>query len=163
MGFIISGIRKKSTLYDTFIEARKRVSRLRDDHPYLIAVLVAIAVFRASGAMDFLIDGIRMGVSAAGLDTQFVEGLPTMLMKPLSRQRGAGYDAGCDETPTARIRSSAASVPSCRDRATRLSTSSPLFSAVSESATTYYTIPCSLLADLAGAIAAVTMTYLFFT
>ena len=55
--------------------------------PYLIAVLVAIAVFRASGAMDFLIDGIRMGVSAAGLDTQFVEGLPTMLM---NRSAAAG-------------------------------------------------------------------------
>ena len=63
--------------------------------PYLIAVLVAIAVFRASGAMDFLIDGIRMGVSAAGLDTQFVEGLPTMLMKPLSGSgaRGMMLDA----------------------------------------------------------------------
>ena len=95
-GFIISGIRKKINVYDTFIEgAKEGFQTAVTIIPYLIAVLVAIAVFRASGAMDFLIDGIRMGVSAAGLDTQFVEGLPTMLMKPLSGSgaRGMMLDA----------------------------------------------------------------------
>ena len=97
-GFIISGIRKKINVYDTFIEgAKEGFQTAVTIIPYLIAVLVAIAVFRASGAMDSLIDGIRMGVSAAGLDTQFVEGLPTMLMKPLSGSGARGTDAGCDE------------------------------------------------------------------
>ena len=66
---------QKINVYDTFIEgAKEGFQTAVTIIPYLIAVLVAIAVFRASGAMDFLIDGIRMGVSAAGLDTQFVEG-----------------------------------------------------------------------------------------
>ena len=66
-GFIISGIRKKINVYDTFIEgAKEGFQTAVTIIPYLIAVLVAIAVFRASGAMDFLIDGIRMGVSATG-------------------------------------------------------------------------------------------------
>ena len=102
--------------------------------PYLIAVLVAIAVFRASGAMDFLIDGIRMGVSAAGLDTQFVEGLPTMLMKPLSGSgaRGMMLDAMNTYGADSFIGRLCSIVQGSSDTT---STSSPFISAVSESAT----------------------------
>ena len=95
-GFIISGIRKKINVYDTFIEgAKEGFQTAVTIIPYLIAVLVAIAVFRASGAMDFLIDGIRMGVSAAG---HAVRGRSAYHAdETAQRQRGAGYDAGCDE------------------------------------------------------------------
>lgn len=82
-GFILSGIRKKINVYDTFIEgAKEGFQTAVTIIPYLIAILVGIGVFRASGAMDFIIDGVRMGVAAIGLDTEFVAALPTMLMKP---------------------------------------------------------------------------------
>ena len=130
--------------------------------PYLIAVLVAIAVFRASGAMDFLIDGIRMGVSATGLDTQFVEGLPTMLMKPLSGSgaRGMMLDAMNTYGADSFIGRLCSIVQGSSD--TTFYVVALYFGSVGIR-NTYYTIPCSLLADLAGAVAAVTMTYLFFT
>ena len=162
-GFIISGIRKKINVYDTFIEgAKEGFQTAVTIIPYLIAVLVAIAVFRASGAMDFLIDGIRMGVSAAGLDTQFVEGLPTMLMKPLSGSgaRGMMLDAMNTYGADSFIGRLCSIVQGSSD--TTFYVVALYFGSVGIR-NTYYTIPCSLLADLAGAIAAVTMTYLFFT
>ena len=162
-GFIISGIRKKINVYDTFIEgAKEGFQTAVTIIPYLIAVLVAIAVFRASGAMDFLIDGIRMGVSAAGLDTQFVEGLPTMLMKPLSGSgaRGMMLDAMNTYGADSFIGRLCSIVQGSSD--TTFYVVALYFGSVGIR-NTYYTIPCSLLADLAGAVAAVTMTYLFFT
>ena len=162
-GFIISGIRKKINVYDTFIEgATEGFQTAVTIIPYLIAVLVAIAVFRASGAMDFLIDGIRMGVSAAGLDTQFVEGLPTMLMKPLSGSgaRGMMLDAMNTYGADSFIGRLCSIVQGSSD--TTFYVVALYFGSVGIR-NTYYTIPCSLLADLAGAVAAVTMTYLFFT
>ena len=162
-GFIISGIRKKINVYDTFIEgAKEGFQTAVTIIPYLIAVLVAIAVFRASGAMDFLIDGIRMGVSAAGLDTQFVEGLPTMLMKPLSGSgaRGMMLDAMNTYGADSFIGRLCSIVQGSSD--TTFYVVALYFGSVGIR-NTYYTIPCSLLADLVGAVAAVTMTYLFFT
>lgn len=162
-GFIISGIRKKINVYDTFIEgAKEGFQTAVTIIPYLIAVLVAIAVFRASGAMDFLIDGIRMGVSAAGLDTQFVKGLPTMLMKPLSGSgaRGMMLDAMNTYGADSFIGRLCSIVQGSSD--TTFYVVALYFGSVGIR-NTYYTIPCSLLADLAGAVAAVTMTYLFFT
>lgn len=162
-GFIISGIRKKINVYDTFIEgAKEGFQTAVTIIPYLIAVLVAIAVFRASGAMDFLIDGIRMGVAAAGLDTQFVEGLPTMLMKPLSGSgaRGMMLDAMNTYGADSFIGRLCSIVQGSSD--TTFYVVALYFGSV-KIRNTYYTIPCSLLADLAGAVAAVAMTYLFFT
>ena len=157
------GIRKKINVYDTFIEgAKEGFQTAVTIIPYLIAVLVAIAVFRASGAMDFLIDGIRMGISAAGLDTQFVEGLPTMLMKPLSGSgaRGMMLDAMNTYGADSFIGRLCSIVQGSSD--TTFYVVALYFGSVGIR-NTYYTIPCSLLADLAGAVAAVTMTYLFFT
>ena len=162
-GFIISGIRKKINVYDTFIEgAKEGFQTAVTIIPYLIAVLVAIAVFRASGAMDFLIDGIRTGVAAAGLDTQFVEGLPTMLMKPLSGSgaRGMMLDAMNTYGADSFIGRLCSIVQGSSD--TTFYVVALYFGSV-KIRNTYYTIPCSLLADLAGAVAAVAMTYLFFT
>ena len=90
-GFIVSGVRKKINVYDTFIEGAKEGFKTAITIiPYLIAVLVAIGVFRASGAMDFVIGGIRTGVEAVGLNADFVGGLPTILMKPLSGSGARG-------------------------------------------------------------------------
>ena len=162
-GFILSGIRKKINVYDTFIEGAKEGFKTAITIiPYLIAILVAIGIFRASGAMDFLIDGIRMGVSAVGLDTQFVEALPTMLMKPLSGSgaRGMMLDAmntyGADSFVG---RLSSIVQGSCD---TTFYVVSVYYGRVGIR-NTRHTVSCSLLADLAGAIAAIAVTYIFFT
>ena len=161
--FILTGVRKKINVYDSFVEgAKEGFTTAVRIIPYLVAFLVGIAVFRTSGAMDFLIDGIRMGVSAAGLDTQFVEGLPTMLMKPLSGSgaRGMMLDAMNTYGADSFIGRLCSIVQGSSD--TTFYVVALYFGSVGIR-NTYYTIPCSLLADLAGAVAAVTMTYLFFT
>lgn len=161
-GFIVSGIRKKINVYDTFIEGAKEGFKTAVTIiPYLIAVLVAIGIFRASGAMDFLIDGIRMGVSAAGLDTKFVEGLPTMLMKPLSGSgaRGMMLDAMNTYGADSFVGRLSSIVQGSSDTTFYVVA---LYYGSIGIRNTRYTVQCSLLADLAGAIAAVAMTYLFF-
>lgn len=162
-GFIMAGIRKKINVYDSFIEGAKDGFKTAVTIiPYLIAVLVAIGIFRASGAMDFMIDGIRMGVAALGLDTQFVEGLPTMLMKPLSGSgaRGMMLDAMNTYGADSFVGRLASIVQGSSD--TTFYVVALYYGSVGIR-NTRYTVPCSLLADLAGAIAAVAMTYLFFT
>jgi spore maturation protein SpmA len=162
-GFIISGIRKKINVYDTFIEgAKEGFQTAITIIPYLIAVLVAIGIFRASGAMDFLIDGIRMGVASVGLDTQFVEALPTMLMKPLSGSgaRGMMLDAMNTYGADSFVGRLSSIVQGSSDTTFYVVA---LYYGSIGIRNTRYTVPCSLLADLAGAIAAVVMTYLFFT
>ena len=162
-GFIISGIRKKINVYDTFIEgAKEGFQTAITIIPYLIAVLVAIGIFRASGAMDFLIDGIRMGVASVGLDTQFVEALPTMLMKPLSGSgpRAMMLDAMNTYGADSFVGRLSSIVQGSSDTTFYVVA---LYYGSIGIRNTRYTVPCSLLADLAGAIAAVVMTYLFFT
>ena len=162
-GFIISGIRKKINVYDSFIEGAKEGFKTAVTIiPYLIAVLVAIAVFRASGAMDFVIDGVRMGVSAVGLDTKFVEGLPTMLMKPLSGSgaRGMMLDAMNTYGADSFIGRLCSIVQGSSD--TTFYVVALYYGSVGIR-NTRYTVQCSLLADLAGALAAIGLTYLFFT
>lgn len=162
-GFIYSGIRKKINVYDSFIEGAKDGFKTAVTIiPYLIAVLVAIAVFRASGAMDFIIDGIRMGVAAIGLDTQFVEGLPTMLMKPLSGSgaRGMMLDAMHTYGADSFVGRLSSIVQGSSD--TTFYVVALYYGSVGIR-NTRYTVPCSLVADLAGALAAVALTYIFFT
>ena len=162
-GFILCGIRKKINVYDTFIEgAKEGFQTAITIIPYLIAVLVAIGIFRASGAMDFIIDGIRMGVAAIGLDTQFVEGLPTMLMKPLSGSgaRGMMLDAMKTYGADSFVGRLSSIVQGSSDTTFYVVA---LYYGIVGIRNTRYTVPGSLLADLAGAIAAVAMTYLFFT
>ena len=96
ISFIIAGIRKKINIYDAFIEGAKEGFKTAVTIiPYLVAMLVAIAIFRASGAMDFIISGITAGINACGIDSDFVGALPTALMKPLSGSgaRGMMVDA----------------------------------------------------------------------
>ena len=96
VAFILAGVRKKVNVYDAFIEgAKDGFSTAVRIIPYLVAILVGIGVFRASGAMDMLIGGIEWTVAAVGGDTDFVGALPTALMKPLSGSgaRGMMVDA----------------------------------------------------------------------
>ena len=155
-GFIVCGMRKRINAYEAFIEGAKEGFKTAITIiPYLVAILVGIGVFRASGAMDFLIDGVRWGVGSLGLNTDFVEALPTILMKPLSGSgaRGMMLDAmntyGADSFVQG----------SCD---TTFYVVALYYGSVGIK-NTRYTVPCALLADLAGAIAAIAMAYLFFT
>ena len=161
-GFIISGMRKKINVYDAFIEgAKEGFQTAITIIPYLVAILVGIGVFRASGAMDFIIQGVRFGIASIGLNTDFVEALPTMLMKPLSGSgaRGMMLDAmntyGADSFVG---RLSSIVQGSCD---TTFYVVALYYGSVSIR-NTRYTVQCALLADLAGAIAAIAMAYLFF-
>jgi spore maturation protein SpmA len=94
--FILLGIRKKINIYESFIEGAKEGFGVAIKIiPFLVAILVAIGAFRASGAMDLFIEGLRAGFTAIGIDTAFVDALPTALMKPLSGSgaRGMMVDA----------------------------------------------------------------------
>ena len=162
-GFIVSGLRKRINVYDAFIEgAKEGFQTAITIIPYLVAILVGVGVFRASGSMDFLIDGVRMGVAAIGLNSDFVEALPTILMKPLSGSgaRGMMLDAmntyGADSFVG---RLSAIVQGSCD---TTFYVVALYYGSVGIR-DTRYTVPCALLADLAGAIAAIAMAYVFFS
>ena len=162
-GFIVSGIRKKINVYDSFIEgAKEGFHTAVTIIPYLIAILVAIGVFRASGAMDFVIDGVRLSVASVGLDTKFVEGLPTILMKPLSGSgaRGMMLDAMNTHGADSFIGRLCSIVQGSSD--TTFYVVALYYGSVGIR-NTRYTVQCSLLADLAGALAAIGLTYLFFT
>lgn len=161
-GFIISGMCKKINVYDAFIEgAKEGFQTAITIIPYLVAILVGIGVFRASGAMDFIIQGVRFGIASIGLNTDFVEALPTMLMKPLSGSgaRGMMLDAmntyGADSFVG---RLSSIVQGSCD---TTFYVVALYYGSVGIR-NTRYTVQCALLADLAGAIAAIAMAYLFF-
>ena len=160
-GFIISGM-QKINVYDAFIEgAKEGFQTAITIIPYLVAILVGIGVFRASGAMDFIIQGVRFGIASIGLNTDFVEALPTMLMKPLSGSgaRGMMLDAmntyGADSFVG---RLSSIVQGSCD---TTFYVVALYYGSVGIR-NTRYTVQCALLADLAGAIAAIAMAYLFF-
>lgn len=160
--FILSGVLKKQPVYENFIEGAKDGFKTAITIiPYLIAVLVGVGVFRASGAMGFLIDGVRFVVSSVGLNTDFVEALPTMLMKPLSGSgsRGLMLDAmntyGADSFVG---RLSSIVQGSCD---TTFYVVALYYGSVAVR-NTRYTVQYALLADLAGALMAIAMAYLFF-
>lgn len=162
-GFIVSGMRKKINVYDAFIEgAKEGFHTAITIIPYLVAILVAVGIFRASGAMDFLIDGVRWTVASLGMNTDFVEALPTILMKPLSGSgaRGMMLDAmntyGADSF-VGRLSSIAQGACDTTFYVVAL-----YYGSIGIK-NTRYTVPCALLADLAGAIAAIIIAYLFFS
>lgn len=161
-GFILSGIRKKINVYDAFIEgAKEGFNTAVKIIPYLIAILVAIGVFRASGAMDYLIDSIKYVISFCGLDTAWVDALPTMLMKPLSGSGARGLMVDAMQTFGA---DSLAGRLSCIVQGTTDTTFYVIalyFGAVSIK-NIRYVLSYSLIADLIGMVAAVFLAYLFF-
>lgn len=160
--FIVSGIRSKINVYDAFIEgAKDGFTTAVRIIPYLIAILVGVAVFRASGAMDWITGGIGWIVSECGLDTDFVGALPTALMKPLSGggARGLMIDAmntyGVDSF-TGRL---ACSIQGCTD--TTFYILAVYFGSVGIK-NMRHAVGCGLLADFAGIIAAIFIAYIFF-
>lgn len=160
--FILAGLRKKVNVYDAFIEgAKEGFATAVRIIPYLVAILVAIGVFRASGAMDMLVDGIGWCVSAAGGDSKFVGALPTALMKPLS---GSGARGMMVDAMTTYGADSFVGRLSCIFQGSTDTTFYILavyFGSVSIRHTRH-AVACGLLADLAGVVAAIAIAYMFF-
>jgi spore maturation protein SpmB len=160
--FLILGIRKRINLYDTFVEgAREGFDIAIKIIPYLVAMLVAIGVFRASGAFDFLMHGIGGFFALFGFDTRFVDALPVAFMKPLS---GSGARGLMVETMKHFGPDSFAGRLSCMIQGsteTTFYTVAVYYGAVSIKKIRY-TIQGGLLADLAGVVAAILFAYLFF-
>lgn len=162
IAFIISGMRKKINVYDAFIDGAKDGFKTAIMIiPYLIAMLVGIALFRTSGAMDFITNGLAYLVSLVGLPTDWVDAFPTAIMKPLSGSgaRGLMLDAmqtyGADSF-TGRL---ASIFQGSTD--TTFYLVAVYYGAVNIK-NSRYTIPGALLADLAGVLAAIFVCYLFF-
>jgi spore maturation protein SpmA len=162
IAFILAGVRKKVNVYDAFIEgAKDGFTTAVRIIPYLVAILVGIGVFRASGAMDMLIDGIKYGVEACGGNTDFVAALPTALMKPLS---GSGARGMMVDAMTTYGADSFVGRLSCIFQGSTDTTFYILavyFGCVGV-VKTRHAVTCGLLADLAGIIAAIAIAYLFF-
>lgn len=162
ISFIGMAAWKKVNVYDAFIDgAKDGFSTAVKIIPYLIAILVGIGVFRASGAMEILMDGIAGTVTALGFDADWVTALPTALMKPLS---GSGARGMMIDTMTTYGADSFAGRLACTFQGATDTTFyiiAVYFGAVGIR-NTRYAVPCGLLADLAGVIAAVVVAYLFF-
>lgn len=160
--FILAGVRKKVNVYDAFIEgAKDGFSTAVRIIPYLVAILVGIGVFRASGAMDMLIGGIKWVVEACGGNTDFVGALPTALMKPLS---GSGARGMMVDAMTTYGADSFVGRLSCIFQGST-DTTFYILAVYFGSVGVRYTrhaVACGLLADLAGVVAAIAICYMFF-
>lgn len=162
LAFIGAGIRKKLRVYDVFIEGAKEGFKTAVMIiPYLVAILVAIGMFRASGALDVITGGVENAVAWLGFDTQWVGALPTMLMKPLSGSGSCAMmlDVMKANGPDAFVSKLAAAVRGSTD--TTFYILAVYFGSVGVSRTRY-AAGYALLADITGAIAAVIIAYLFF-
>ncbi|MFC1521638.1 nucleoside recognition domain-containing protein [Elusimicrobiota bacterium] len=162
VGFIALAAFKKINVYDTFIEgAKEGFNTAIKIIPYLIAILVAIGVFRASGAMGWLVASVKYAVAAIGMDTSFVEALPTAIMKPLSGSgaRGMMVDAMTTHGADSFIGRLACTFQGSTD--TTFYILALYFGSVSIRKTRH-AVACGLIADLAGIIAAIFIAYMFF-
>jgi spore maturation protein SpmA/spore maturation protein SpmB len=160
--FVGVGAWRKVPLFESFVDGAKQgFDVARDLLPYLIGMLCAVGVLRASGALDFALDGIRWLVLHAGLDDRFVDALPTALVKPFS---GSAARAMLIETMH---HSGVDSFPALLAATMQGSTETTFFVVA-----VYYgavgirrvrhTIGCALLADLAGVLASIGVCYWFF-
>ncbi|GAP44021.1 hypothetical protein TBC1_112182 [Lentimicrobium saccharophilum] len=160
--FITLGLVKRINVYESFIEgAKEGFSISIRIIPYLVAILVAVGVFRTCGAMDFLVQGIGSGFAALGMNTDFVDALPTAFMKPLS---GSGARGMMVDTMKQYGADSFAGRLSCVFQGAADTTFyivAVYFGSVGIKKTRY-AITAGLLADLAGVIAAIFVAYLFF-
>lgn len=160
--FIIAGMRAKINVYDAFIEgAKDGFGTAVRIIPYLIAILVAIGVFRASGGMDVIMDGIAWCANAMGMGSDFVGALPTAIMKPLSGSGARGMMIDAMNTYGA---DSFAGRLACLFQGATDTTFYILavyFGSVGIRKTRH-AVTCGLLADLAGIIAAIIIAYIFF-
>lgn len=162
IGFIVAGMRKKVNVYDAFIEgAKDGFQTAVRIIPYLVAILVGIGVFRASGAMDMIVDGVRWTIETCGANSDFVGALPTALMKPLS---GSGARGMMVDAMTTYGADSFVGRLSCIFQGST-DTTFYILAVYFGSVGVRYTrhaVTCGLLADLAGIIAAIFICYMFF-
>ena len=160
--FILAGLRKRVNVYDAFIEgAKEGFTTAVRIIPYLVAILVGVGVFRASGAMNLLVEGIDWCVASVGGDTEFVGALPTALMKPLS---GSGARGMMVDAMTTYGADSFVGRLSCIFQGST-DTTFYILAVYFGSVNIRYTrhaVVCGLLADLAGVIAAIAIAYMFF-
>lgn len=162
VGFILAGMRKKVNVYEAFIDgAKDGFSTAVRIIPYLVAILVGIGVFRASGAMGMVVDGIAWTVDALGGNSDFVGALPTALMKPLS---GSGARGMMVDAMTVYGADSFVGRLSCVFQGST-DTTFYILAVYFGSVGIRYTrhaVACGLLADLAGVVAAIAVCYMFF-
>jgi spore maturation protein SpmA len=160
--FILLGIRRKVNIYETFIEGAKEGFQVAIKIiPFLVAILVAIGAFRTSGAMDMFIDGLRGLFAVLGANTDFIDAMPTALMKPLSGSgaRGMMVDAMHTFGADSFVGRVASTVQGSTD--TTFYIIAVYFGSVGIKKTRY-AVTCGLIADFVGIIAAILMAYLFF-
>ena len=160
--FIAKALHRKVNIFEAFIDGAKDGFKTAVSiFPYLIAILVGIGVFRASGALDFMMEGLRSLVALSGMDTRWVDGMPTALMKPLSGSGARGMMI--DTMKTFGADSFAGRLSSVLQGATDTTfyIVAVYYGAVNIK-NSRYTVPYALLADLAGVLAAIFIAYLFF-
>lgn len=160
--FIIFGLRKKINMYSAFIEGAKEGFRTAVKIiPYLVAILVAIGMFRASGAMEMFTDALKSLISAIGIDTQWVESVPTAIMKPLSGSGSRAMMVDLMNTYGADSFVSKVSAAIQGSTDTMFYVIAVYFGSVGIRYTRY-AVGYALLADIAGSIAGVFAAYIFF-
>ena len=162
VGFIMAGVRRRVNVYDAFVEgAKEGFTTAVRIIPYLVAILVGIGVFRASGAMDMIVGGVRWAVEACGGDGEFVGALPTALMKPLSGSgaRGMMVDAMATYGADSFVGRLSCVFQGSTD--TTFYILAVYFGSVGIRYTRH-AVACGLLADLAGVMAAIAVCYMFF-
>ncbi len=160
--FILAGMRKRVNVYEAFIEgAKDGFQTAVRIIPYLVAILVAIGVFRASGAMDMLMGVVRNAVALTGLDAQFVDALPTALMKPLSGSgaRGMMVDAMNTYGADSFVGRLACIFQGATD--TTFYILAVYFGSVGVRQTRHAVV-AGLLTDLVGVVAAIAIAYFFY-
>lgn len=160
--FILAGLRKRVNMYESFIEgAREGFHTAVTIIPYLVAILVATAMFRASGAMDYVTQATSSFVGFLGLDTEWVEALPTALMKPLSGSgsRGMMIDLMTAHGADAFVSRVSAAIQGSTD--TMFYVLAVYFGSVGIRKTRY-AVGYALLADISGSIAGILAAYIFF-
>jgi spore maturation protein SpmB len=161
-GFISLALIRRVNVYDAFIEGAKGgFPVVITIIPYLVAILVAIGVFRASGAMEIVVAGIEWVFVALGINTDFIEALPTALMKPLSGSgaRGMMLDAMQTHGADSFVGRLASTFQGATD--TTFYAIALYFGSVGVR-NTRYAVPCGLIADLAAIVAGIFIAYLFF-
>ena len=162
VSFILAGLWKRVNVYDAFIEgAKEGFTTAVRIIPYLVAILVAVGVFRASGAMDMAINAIRRGVELLGLNSDFVGGLPTAFMKPLSGSGARGMMLEAMKTYGADSFVGRLSCVLQGSTDTTFYILAVYFGSVGVKYTRH-AAACGLLADLIGTMAAIAVCYLFF-
>jgi len=162
LSFIVLALFRKINVFETFIDGAKEGFEIAVKIiPYLVAILVAVGVFRGSGALDFLVEGIKHLVAFAGLDTEFVPALPVAFMKPLSGSGARGLMVELMNTSGA---DSFASRVACVIQGSTETTFYVLaiyFGSVSIKKTRH-ALPAAIMAELAGVLAAIFIAYIFF-